>query len=59
MNAHYSGQDKEIVVAITREVCDKGTPEIQHVGCKAGRLDDTDKQYVEQKSMSNIEIGEA
>ena len=42
-NAHSPGPDKEHVVAVTREICDKDLEEVQHVGSKASWLCVADK----------------
>ena len=44
--------DKEVVVAITREICEKGAPKIQRVGCKASLLDISNKQHVVRTPIS-------
>ena len=30
-------------MVVTRKVCDKGAPEVQHAKCETGRLDTADK----------------
>ena len=49
MNAHCSRSNKEIVIAITRKVSDKGAPKIWHRKCETGRLDTTNKLQTKQK----------
>ena len=38
-NAHCPGQDKEVVMIVTREIRDKGALEIQHGKYETGRFD--------------------
>ena len=42
-DAHCLGPDKENTMGVTREVRDKGAPEVQHGICEASQVDTSDK----------------
>ena len=44
-DAHSLRSDKEVVMAVIGEVCDKGATKIPHEKLKIDRLDTADKQY--------------
>ena len=56
--AHCSGQDREIAMGVTREVRDKGAPEIRHGKRVTGWLDTANKMQAKQRTMFEIEIQE-
>ena len=49
-DAHSLGSDKEVIVAVTEEVRDKGAPEVQHGGCETGRVDTASKLQIVRKT---------
>ena len=49
---HHPGPEEEAVVAVTREVRDKGASPVQHVGSKTGRVDPPGKLQVVQQAKS-------
>ena len=52
------GSDKEAIVVVIGEVCDKGAPEIWHGKRETSRLDTIDKLQAKQRPKFEIEIRE-
>ena len=45
-HANSPRSDKESIVAVIGEECDKGAPKVQHVGCETGWVDTADQLQV-------------
>ena len=48
--------DEEAIVAVTREVREKGAPKVQHVGCETGWVDIADQLQVVREQSSKTKV---
>ena len=58
-DAHSPRSDEEAIVAVTREVREKGAPKVQHVGCETGWVDTTHQLQAVQEAKPENKDGQS